>query len=300
MANNDYAQSLHSIRIFVEVAKTKSFRGASEALAMPSSTVSRRIAELESEVGLPLFNRTTRRVDLTEAGSVYFAKCKKIMEDARLAFDELAEMKSKPSGLLRVSMPVAFIFEWLAPLLPEFARNYPEIQLDLNVARTPTPLFSDAADIAIVFGYPTGLDVVPRKVVVGKTGLYAAPRYLADHKVPKKPQDLVNHQCLALDRGRTWELTHSKTGKKESVAVGGQITVNIAMVLRDLAIQGLGIAGWVQELAESDTENTGLTRVLPDWELRSGDWYAVTTSRDIPLKARVFISFLVDNLLRGD
>ncbi len=292
-------KSLNNMQIFVEVAKAKSFRGASDVLQMPSSTVSRRIAELEAEVGLRLFNRTTRRVDLTDAGSVYFTKCKKILEDAQLAFDELGEMKTSPSGLLRLSMPVAFVSEWLAPLLPEFSQLYPDIQLDINVSRTPAPLFSDAADVAIVFGYPTGQDVVPRKVVEGRTGLYASPDYLKEHGVPKKPLDLVKHTCLALYRGSNWELTHTKTGKKQNIVVSGQMTINIAMVLRDLAIQGMGIAGWVQELAKNDVSENRLMRVLPDWEMVSGDWFAVTTSRDIPFKARVFINFLVERLLKN-
>lgn len=292
-------KSLNNMHIFVEVAKARSFRVASEVLQIPSSTVSRKIAELEAEVGLQLFNRTTRRVDLTDAGSVYFSKCKKILEDAQLAFEELADMKTNPSGLLRVSMPVAFISEWLSPLLPEFAQLYPEIQLDINVARTPTPLFSDSADIAIVFGYPTGQDVVPRKVVEGRTGLYASPEYLKRQGVPRKPQDLAKHTCMALYRGSHWELTHSTIGKKETIAVSGQIAVNMAMVLRDLAVQGMGIAGWVQELAKQDIKENRLVRVLPDWEMISGDWFAVTASRDIPFKARVFINFLVEKLLGG-
>jgi DNA-binding transcriptional LysR family regulator len=290
-------KSLSSIHIFVEVAKAKSFRGASDALQMPSSTVSRRIAELEAEVGLRLFNRTTRRVDLTDAGSVYFGKCKKIIDDAQLAFDELTEMKTNPSGLLRLSMPVAFISEWLAPLLPEFAQLFPEIQLDINVSKVPVPLFSDAADVAIVFGYPTGQDVVPRKIVEGRTGLYASSGYLDEYGTPEKPQDLAKHVCLAMHRGSSWELTNTTIEKKESVAVGGQVTINIAMVLRDLAIQGMGIAGWVQELAKNDVRQNRLVRVLPDWNMDSGDWYAVTTSRNIPLKARVFINFLVEKLM---
>lgn len=290
---------LNNIHIFVEVARAKSFRIASETLQIPSSTVSRKISELESEVGLPLFIRTTRRVALTDAGSVYYSKCKKIIEDAQFALDELADMKTNPSGLLRVSMPVAFISEWLSPLLPEFAELYPEIQLDINVARTPTPLFSDSADIAIVFGYPTGQEVVPRKIVEGRTGLYASPDYLKRHGIPRKPQDLVKHTCLALYRGSHWELTQSTTGKKETIAVNGQIAVNMAMVLRDMAVQGMGIAGWVQELAKQDVKEDRLVRVLPNWELSSGDWFAVTASRDIPFKARVFISFLAERLLSG-
>jgi DNA-binding transcriptional LysR family regulator len=183
----------------VEVAKAKSFRGASDVLQMPSSTVSRRIAELEAEVGLRLFNRNTRRVDLTDAGSVYFVKCKNIIDEAQLAFDELAEMKNNPSGLLRLSMPVAFISEWLAPLLPEFARLYPEIQLDINVSKVPIPLFSDSADVAIVFGYPTGQDVVPRKIVGGRTGLYASPGDCSGQlKLATTPPTTVPYQTVQI------------------------------------------------------------------------------------------------------
>jgi DNA-binding transcriptional LysR family regulator len=114
--------------LFVEVVKARSFRGAAETLGMPNSTLSRRIGLLEKAIGLRLLNRTTRRIELTEAGQVYFERCKRIVDEARLAHEQLGEMLAQPCGLLRVSLPVDFAITYLAPLIAEFARRYPGIK----------------------------------------------------------------------------------------------------------------------------------------------------------------------------
>jgi DNA-binding transcriptional LysR family regulator len=120
---------LDDMALFVEVVKAKSFRGAAGVLGTPNSTVSRRISALEKALGLRLLHRTTRRIELTEAGQLYFERSKRIVEEARLAHVELGEMLARPTGLLRVSLPVDFAITYLAPVIADFARLYPEITL---------------------------------------------------------------------------------------------------------------------------------------------------------------------------
>jgi hypothetical protein len=118
---------LNDMALFVEVAKAKGFRGAAEVLGMPNSTLSRRISALEKAIGLRLLHRTTRKVELTEAGQIYFERCKRIVDEARLAHEQLGEMLAQPTGVLRVSLPVDFAITYLAPLIAEFADLYPGI-----------------------------------------------------------------------------------------------------------------------------------------------------------------------------
>src|SRR6266568_1007084 len=120
-------EMLNDMALFVEVAKARSFRSAAKSLEMPNSTLSRRIGLLEKEIGLRLLNRTTRKIELTEAGQLYFERCKRIVDEARLAHEQLGEMLAQPSGLLRVSLPVDFANTYLAPLVAEFAHRYPGI-----------------------------------------------------------------------------------------------------------------------------------------------------------------------------
>src|SRR6516225_1435920 len=116
---------LNDMALFVEVVKAKGFRSAVQTLGMPNSTLSRRIGALEKAIGLRLLHRTTRRIELTEAGQPYFERCKLIVDEARLAHEQLGEMLTQPRGVLRVSLPVDFATIYLTPLVAEFARRYP-------------------------------------------------------------------------------------------------------------------------------------------------------------------------------
>ena len=143
---------LNDMALFVEVCKVMSFRKAADNLNMPSSTLSRRISHLEKEIGLRLLHRTTRKVELTEAGQVYFERCKRIVSEALLAHEQLGEMLSKPSGLLRISLPVDFGAMILAPLLTEFAELYPGINFEIDLTSKLVDLVAQNIDVAIRMG----------------------------------------------------------------------------------------------------------------------------------------------------
>lgn len=145
---------LDDMALFVEVVKARSFRGAAEVLGMPNSTVSRRIGMLEKALGLRLLHRTTRRIELTEAGQVYFERSKRIVEEARLAHLELGEMLAQPTGVLRASLPVDFAVTYLAPLIAEFSQLYPGISFDIDLTPRRIDLVSERFDIAIRMGEP--------------------------------------------------------------------------------------------------------------------------------------------------
>ena len=118
---------LNDMALFVEVVKARSFRGAADIIGMPNSTLSRRISALEKALGLRLLHRTTRKITLTEAGQIYYERCKRIVDEAKLAHEQLSGMLAQPSGVLRASLPVDFTVTYLAPLIAEFARLYPGI-----------------------------------------------------------------------------------------------------------------------------------------------------------------------------
>src|SRR5262245_54011150 len=126
-------EHLNDMALFVEVAKARSFRRAAEAAGVPNSTLSRRIGALEQAIGLRLLNRTTRKIELTEAGQLYFERSMRIVEEARLVHEQLGEMVAQPSGMLRVSLPVDFAAIYLTPLLAEFGRRYPGIDFELDL-----------------------------------------------------------------------------------------------------------------------------------------------------------------------
>ncbi len=281
-----------NMHVFVAVAKHSSFRRAGELLGMPSSTVSRRIAELEREVGLRLFHRTTRRVDLTEAGKTYFDNCQRIVHEAELAHLELTNLQAKPSGLIRASMPVDFSVMYISQVLTEFGVLYPDIEFALDLNPGQSNLLTDGIDFAIRMGAPKESHVIARNIAMLKTGLYAVPSYLAQHGTPKHPQDLLTHQCLRM-RDAPWELTRTSDGQRESVRVHGRVMANNFGMLRNLALAGEGIMMNGEKMFQSQADKQMLVRVLPEWDMTSVPVYVLTATRLLPAKVRVFIDFLI-------
>ena len=281
-----------NMQLFVEVAKTSSFRRAAEMLDMPPSTVSRRIAELERDVGLRLFNRSTRRVELTEGGRLYFDNCKRIIEEAALAHQALSELHTQPSGVLRVSMPVDFSVIYLSPLLVDFARRYPRIQFELDLSPNQADLMGEGVDMAIRMGPPKDTHLIARPIAELTTLLVASPGYVQSRMAPMVPSDLRDHDCLRM-KDAPW-LLHHADGRSEIVNVGCTFVANNRGLLQQLALRGQGIAITAHDWVQEDLAAQRLVHVLPDWSPPSVQAYAVTTTRLLPAKVRVFLDCLVE------
>ncbi|KIH82841.1 LysR family transcriptional regulator [Pseudomonas batumici] len=281
---------LNDMALFVEVVKAKGFRGAAEVMGMPNSTLSRRISALEKAIGLRLLHRTTRKVELTEAGQIYFERCKRIVDEARLAHEQLGDMLAQPSGVLRVSLPVDFAITYLAPLIAEFAGLYPGITFDLDLSPRRVDLVSEPFDVAIRIGESENSQLIARPLITLVPYLYASPRYLEVAGVPDTPSDLERHQCLNILRDGTWTLNNG--AQTLSVAVGGRFMVNSVGLLRRLATLDQGIVLMHDEIIVDELRNGQLRRVLPEWRGKAVTVYAVTETRLLPAKTQRFIEFL--------
>ena len=287
---------LNDMALFVEVIKANSFRGAAEAVGMPNSTVSRRIAELERRIGLRLLNRTTRRIELTEGGRLYYERCRRIVDEARLAHEEISELVDNPSGLIRLSMPIDFGVVYLAPLLAEFAERYPQIKFDLDLTPKRLDLIRDPVDLVIRIGALPDSQLIARPLGTLQRSLFASPSYLARHGVPSSPAALLQHQCLRM-LDAPWVLQDAK--QKLSLAVQGRYLLNNIGMLRRLTLLGQGIAMLVDEMIDEDLTQGRLQRVLPNWKAETLPVYAITETRLVPAKVRVLIDFLTDQFNRG-
>ncbi|KDD68961.1 LysR family transcriptional regulator [Pseudomonas mandelii PD30] len=285
---------LNDMALFVEVVKAHSFRKAAEAMAMPNSTLSRRISGLEKAIGLRLLNRTTRKIELTEAGQLYFDRCKRIVDEARLAHEQLGEMLAHPSGLLRASLPVDFANIYLAPLIAEFARRYPGISFEFDLTPRQVDLVSEPVDVVIRMGEPADSNLIARKLAILSRRLYASPRYLELNGEPSDPSELVNHECLRLRKAGKWQLSHS--GEVVEVEVGGRFQLNSVGMLRRLATLDLGIALLPEGIAADDLRTGLLQPVLPQWHANPIPVYALTETRLLPAKTQRFIEFLREQL----
>ncbi|MFM0175626.1 LysR family transcriptional regulator [Paraburkholderia sediminicola] len=287
---------LSHMRLFVEVARTKSFRGAAAALVIPISTVSRGIAELEKEIGLRLLNRSTRRVELTDAGEMYFKRCQNIVAEALIAHEELRDMAERPTGTLRVSMPLDFAIDYLAPIMSDFAKAYPLVHFSFDVTPRRVDLQAEPFDLAIRIGPPpdTPSMLVARQLAVLPRNLYAAPGYLMQAAPLHCPQDLKDHTfCIGQAIGRH-DATIALTRGSETVEVpvAGRFAMNGIGLSRTLAALGNGIVVLNDWLARDDIASGRLQRVLPEWSLPPVSVHAITETRLLPARTRVFIDYL--------
>jgi DNA-binding transcriptional LysR family regulator len=281
---------LNDMALFVEVARTLSFRRAAAATGVPNSSLSRRISALEKAIGLRLLHRTTRRVELTEAGQLYYERCRRIVDEARLAHEQLGELLAQPSGLLRASLPVDFATTYLAPLMAEFANDYPGITFDFDLTPRRVDLVSEPFDVAIRMGELTDSNLIARLLARLPAHLYASPRYLATSGEPTHASDLARHECLGFPRVNKWVL--HRAGETVEVDVGGRFVVNSAGMLRSLAVLDLGVILMPDEIAAADVAAGRLRRILPDWQGQATPVYAITETRLLPAKTQRFIQFL--------
>ena len=191
-------QILGDVALFVEVAKTKSIKRTAEALGIPDSTLSRRLTELERSLGVQLLHRTTRRIDLTEAGQLYYAKCRKVVEAAELANAQLKDDAESPRGVLRLSLPADFSALFIAPLVAEFIRIYPLVHFDFRLTEQWVDLVEHGIDIAIRLGPQADSALTIRHLGEIHYALYASPEYIRTAGAPRHPSELAQHACIRM------------------------------------------------------------------------------------------------------
>ncbi|PCE34269.1 LysR family transcriptional regulator [Burkholderia ubonensis] len=281
---------LNDMALFVDVVNAMSFRRAAELTGVPNSTVSRRISALEKAIGLRLLHRTTRRIELTEAGQLYYERCRRIVEEARLAHEQLGEMLAQPTGVLRASLPVDFAMVFLAPLVVEFARRYPGIRFEFDLTPRRVDLVAEPFDIAIRMGEQPDSTLIARLLARIPARLYASPRYLEQAGEPAHPAELARHACVGFPKPGVWTL--SRGTESVDVAIGGRFAVNSIGMFRRLAELDQGVILVAEELVTEELASGRLRPVLPDWQGTPVPVYALTATRLLPAKTQRFIEFL--------
>ena len=288
---------LRDVALFVAVAKARNFTRAATTLGMPTSSLSRRIGLLEASLGVRLFNRNTRRVDLTEAGALYLVRAEGIVEAAREAHQQLRGLTDLPRGVLRVSAEAVLGPGLLAPLVAAFLERYPAVTLDLDLSPRRVDLLAENFDLAIRFGRLADSSLTVRRVAWLRTSLYAAPAYLARRGTPLHPRDLPGHARIHLlhqgDRGE-WRLGDG--AETVEVEAGSLVAANNMGIIHDLTRLGVGIGVLDEILAYEDLRSGTLLPVLPGWTLPPGPLSVLTPARLLPAKTRRFIEMLTQRL----
>ena len=289
---------LDAMRLFIRVAELGSFSAVAHQLGAARSVVTRQIAALESHLGTKLLARSTRRLSLTSAGTAYLEKCREILNLVEIAETGLAEERQTPRGSIRLSLPLVYSLRHLAPLLLEFSRLYPEVELDMDFSDRRTNLIQEGIDLAVRITPRLEPGDITRRLGSARMVVLASTDYLATHGEPQHPAELIDHQCLGYTAGpssQRWSFLVD--GRLESFAIRPRLRANNGDVLLKAAVAGLGIAQQPTFIADELLQSGELREILKDYPLPELGIYAVLPgNRHIPHRLRVLMDFLVERL----
>ena len=286
--------------MFAKVAEERSFAAAAQAMGVSVATVSRAVTRLEERLGGRLFNRTSRRLALTDYGRTLAERASKIYADAEEVEDVARKASSRPRGLVKLAAPLSFGARWVAPMLPEFFRRFPDISVELHLTDAQTDLIGDGFDAALRIAVMEDSSLVARLIVPVRRFVVASPSYIARYGRPRHPRDLHAHQCLSYaNRAKhdVWRFTHLKTGEECSITPKGQLRGTSVEALLPTVLEGLAITELPEFIASQYFPGKQLEPILVDWSLPEGGLYFVTpTARARPAKVSALADFVINEL----
>lgn len=287
--------TIDGMKTFVAVVTEGSFTAAANQTEMSTALVSKYISQLEDRLGVRLLNRTTRSLTLTEVGSAYFDRCKKLLEQ----FDELEatvqNRDTKPQGTLIVSAPITFGVLHLSEAIGEFIDAYPEVNIDLRLTDRLVNLVEEGVDVAIRISELVDSTLIARRLAPTRIVVCATPDYLEKRGHPLHPDDLLEHCCI-VDRnfrnGSNWKF--QENGKEKYVSVDGRIIVNNAESVRKIVLADSGIALIPSFVIGQDIKQGRLKILLPEYEGSNLGLYAIYAhNKYLAAKVRVFVDFCI-------
>lgn len=284
------------LRAFVAVAEEKNFARAASQLRIAPPTLSQIVRELEESLGVRLFNRTTRSVSMTAAGQRLYARFKPAMAEMQAALDDIGSLRGRQAGVVKLHTPSQACAMFIEPLLGAFHEAYPDIVLDITVDDAVTNIVETGFDVGIRIGELLEQDMVAVKLSGDMRQIaVASPAYIAAHGVPETPAELHAHRCINWrPPGRTgiynWEF--GKDGRWFAAAVGGPLVVSHREVALAAALQGVGIAFWVEHMVRPHIEAGTLVPLLEAFSPPYPGWHLYYPSqRYLPGAVRAFVDF---------
>ena len=291
------------LRTFVAVARAGSFAAVARERGADPSSVSRQVAALEAELGVRLFDRTTRRLVATEAGRLYATRVAPLLDGLELARDEVADAVSAPRGLLRVTASVALGERWLVPRIARFRAAWPDVEVELLLTDAVVDLSAGGVDVALRLG--TGVEgaLVATRLMDTRYRAVASPRFLERHGRPATPADLARLECLAFalpgHRSR-WRFRRRGTDRDDDVddvEPTGALAISNALGLRRAALDGLGVALLANWTVDDDVAAGALVDLFPDRDASptgfdTAAWIVYPERAYVPAKLRAFIDCL--------
>ena len=292
---------LSRLPLFIRVAKMGSFAAVARELDMTPSAVSKQIQRLEGELGVRLFQRTTRKLALTEDGHRFFERSAALIKRLQLATDELRDRQGTVAGRLRISVPIALLDAGLAEIFAEFADQNPDLELQVEGAEHLVDMLDEGFDVAIRVGSLEDSSLVARQLAPSPMWVLASPDFVARHGVPNSPSDWAEAPLVAYTGNARKLFQFSRADEWVEQSYTGRIGGNHGAFLRQMAIQGLGFAILPSFLARDWLEQGQVVRLLADWTVQPERkiWAVYPHRQHLPSRVRALIDHLVEGFQRG-
>jgi DNA-binding transcriptional LysR family regulator len=291
-------QDLRTLAIFVKVAERLSFVRAAADLGITQSGVSNAISRLEDQIGTPLLARTTRKVSLTEHGAAFFERCRQALAEIEEAELVLKNAQLKPSGNLRIDMPVSFGRIKVVPLFGAFQARYPDISLRVTFNDRYIDHIEESVDVSVRFGNLQDSSLIARRLGGAQLSVVGAPRYFAKFGQPKKPEDLAGHNCLVFtfrDTRLAREWRFAQAGGETVLPVQGTMSLSDGASVCDAARAGYGLAQLQDFFIDALIARGQLVPVLEKFKPAAQPiWLVYPQARHLSPKVRVFVDFMVE------
>ncbi len=288
--------NLNDVRLFLRVVETNSFTAAADTLGIQKSTISRRIAQLEDDLGVRLLQRSTRKLSLTNEGHELFARCRPLVEELEQVPDLVSAHHSEPRGRLRVTVPTDMGIYLLDDVFASFLQCYPRLEIEIELSTRLVDLIEEGFDLALRVGELADSSLVARPIAHIQMGLYASPTYLEQHGIPQTPDDLARHHCITIQRPNPqWRFLDWQGG--EPINVKARIKANSLSFAASMAEKGLGITRMPHPFAKTQVDSGLLVPVLERFQAPKVVINAVYPSRrHLNPKVRLFIDHVMSML----
>jgi len=285
-----------NMNTFVKVVETGGISAAADRLGIAKSAVSRRLKELEAHLGVELFHRTTRKMNLTDTGSAYYQQCKRILEDVLETERSTSQTHDTLKGSLKVALPSSFGLMHMGPAINEFLQAHPQIEFDLDFNDREVDLMQEGFDLAIRIADLADSSLIARRLAPIQSVICASPEYLERMGTPKMPDELMQHQCLVYTLIRDFEYWHisDANGQVIKVKLSPYLKASTGEFLRDAAVSGQGIALLPSFIVYKQLEQGALLPLFTDFRLPQINAYAIyPPTRHLSQRVRTFVNFLV-------
>ena len=281
---------------FIRVVEAGSISGAADRLNVAKSAVSRRLKELEKHLGVELFHRTTRQMNLTDTGRAFYHQAVRILDDVLEAEIATSQAHGTLKGNLKIALPSTFGLMHMGPIINDFIKEHPQIEFDLDFNDREVDLIQEGFDLAIRIANLPDSSLIARRIAPVKTVICASPDYLQQMGTPRSPQDLINHKCLVYSLQRDFEYWHltDANGNEIKTKIYPYLKASTGEFLKEAAVDGQGIILVPTFIAYQEIENGSLTPLLKNYTSPQINAYAIyPQTRHLSQRVRAFVDVLV-------